>query len=59
MFLLDRDFNVESVRVFFFILAYSKHYFFIFSLSFGHFAHFLKYPNHKTSINLHIPVTVC
>ena len=54
---LDSDFDVASVL--FFIPAYGKRYFFIFSLSFDHSAHFLKYPNHKTIISLHISVPVC
>ena len=54
---LDSDFDVASVI--FFILAFGKHYLFIFSLSFDHFEHFLKNPNHKTIINLHISVPVC
>ena len=51
---LDSDFDVASVTFFHSRLLYGKHYFFIFSLSFDHFAHFLKYPNHKTIINQHI-----
>ena len=35
----DNDFDVASVIVF--IFAYGVHYFFIFSLSFDHFTHFL------------------
>ena len=54
---LDSDFDVASVIVF--ILAYGKHYFFLCSLSFDHFANFLKYPNNKTIINQHISVPVC
>ena len=46
---LDKYFDVALVIVF--ILAYVKHYSFIFSLSYNHFAHFLKCPNNKTIIN--------
>ena len=55
----EQDNDLDVASVIFFISAYSVHFVFIFSLSFDHFIHYLKYPYQKPIINQHISVLVC